>query len=46
MPFTADGGLDLPVLRRLIEAAGPLPVTVHKAFVVFGLCHAITPPRR
>ncbi|MFE9204307.1 copper homeostasis protein CutC [Micromonospora sp. NPDC007230] len=29
---TADGGLDLAVLRRLIEAAGPLPVTVHKAF--------------
>ncbi|GAA1370071.1 copper homeostasis protein CutC [Catellatospora chokoriensis] len=29
---TGDGGLDLPVLRRLIEAAGPLPVTVHKAF--------------
>ncbi|MEV1327939.1 copper homeostasis protein CutC [Micromonospora costi] len=27
-----DGGLDLPVLRRLVEAAGPLPVTVHKAF--------------
>ncbi|MFC0505428.1 copper homeostasis protein CutC [Micromonospora costi] len=26
------GGLDLPVLRRLVEAAGPLPVTVHKAF--------------
>jgi copper homeostasis protein len=25
-------GLDLPVLRRLIEAAGPLAVTVHKAF--------------
>lgn len=30
--LTADGGLDRPVLRRLIEAAGPLPVTVHKAF--------------
>ncbi|MDI1465347.1 copper homeostasis protein CutC [Catellatospora sp. KI3] len=28
----ADGRLDLPVLGRLIEAAGPLPVTVHKAF--------------
>ncbi|WP_155370971.1 copper homeostasis protein CutC [Catellatospora vulcania] len=28
-----DGAeLDLAVLRRLIEAAGPLPVTVHKAF--------------
>lgn len=30
--LTAAGGLDLAVLRRLIEAAGPLPVTVHKAF--------------
>jgi copper homeostasis protein len=30
--LTADGDLDLPVLRGLIEAAGPLPVTVHKAF--------------
>ncbi|GHJ43012.1 copper homeostasis protein CutC [Catellatospora sp. TT07R-123] len=30
--LTGDGGLDLAVLRRLIEAAGPLPVTVHKAF--------------
>ncbi|WP_144128202.1 copper homeostasis protein CutC [Catellatospora sichuanensis] len=29
---TGDGGLDLGVLRRLIKAAGPLPVTVHKAF--------------
>ncbi|MEU8075252.1 copper homeostasis protein CutC [Catellatospora citrea] len=29
---TGDGGLDLAVLGRLIEAAGPLPVTVHKAF--------------
>jgi len=29
---TADGVLDLAVLRRLIQAAGPLPVTVHKAF--------------
>ncbi|MGR6320590.1 copper homeostasis protein CutC [Micromonospora soli] len=29
---TADGRLDLEVLGRLIEAAGPLPVTVHKAF--------------
>ncbi|MFU8850431.1 copper homeostasis protein CutC [Micromonospora sp. SL1-18] len=28
----ADGDLDLAVLRRLIQAAGPLPVTVHKAF--------------
>ena len=32
VPLTADGGLDLAVLRRLIAAAGPLPVTVHKAF--------------
>jgi copper homeostasis protein len=31
-PLRADGDLDLPLLRRLIEAAGPLPVTVHKAF--------------
>ncbi len=29
---TGDGRLDLAVLRRLSEAAGPLPVTVHKAF--------------
>jgi copper homeostasis protein len=29
---TGAGGLDLAVLGRLIEAAGPLPVTVHKAF--------------
>ncbi|MEV4757424.1 copper homeostasis protein CutC [Micromonospora sp. NPDC049559] len=28
----ARGDLDLPVLRRLVAAAGPLPVTVHKAF--------------
>lgn len=27
-----DHTLDLAVLRHLIEAAGPLPVTVHKAF--------------
>ena len=33
------GGLDLPVLRRLIEAAGPLPVTVHKAFDEVGDQH-------
>ncbi|RKR86366.1 copper homeostasis protein CutC [Micromonospora pisi] len=26
------GGLDLPVLGRLVEAAGPMPVTIHKAF--------------
>ncbi|MFC0031927.1 copper homeostasis protein CutC [Micromonospora chaiyaphumensis] len=30
--LTTAGDLDLAVLRRLIEAAGPLPVTVHKAF--------------
>jgi copper homeostasis protein len=30
--LTAAGDLDLPLLERLIEAAGPLPVTVHKAF--------------
>lgn len=30
--LTEGGGLDLPVLRRLVAAAGPLPVTVHKAF--------------
>jgi copper homeostasis protein len=30
--LTAAGDLDLPVLRRLVEGAGSLPVTVHKAF--------------
>jgi copper homeostasis protein len=30
--LTPDGELDLPVLKGLIEAAGPLPVTVHKVF--------------
>jgi copper homeostasis protein len=30
--LTPDGDLDRPLLRRLIEAAGPLPVTIHKAF--------------
>ncbi|WP_025617390.1 copper homeostasis protein CutC [Salinispora cortesiana] len=30
--LTPDNNLDLAVLRDLIEAAGPLPVTVHKAF--------------
>ncbi|NMO49841.1 copper homeostasis protein CutC [Actinoplanes sp. TBRC 11911] len=30
--LTADGDLDLPLLKGLVEAAGPLPVTVHKAF--------------
>lgn len=30
--LTAHGELDLPTLQGLIEAAGPLPVTVHKAF--------------
>lgn len=33
---TTDGGLDRAVLRHLIEAAGPLPVTVHKAFDEIG----------
>ena len=30
--LTAQGDLDLPLLKGLIEAAGPLPATVHKAF--------------
>ena len=30
--LTADGELDLPVLKSMVEAAGRLPVTVHKAF--------------
>jgi copper homeostasis protein len=30
--LTPSGDLDLPVLKGLIEAAGPMPVTVHKAF--------------
>lgn len=30
--LTDGGRLDLAVLRRLVAAAGPLPVTVHKAF--------------
>jgi copper homeostasis protein len=30
--LTPSGDLDLPVLTGLIEAAGPMPVTVHKAF--------------
>jgi copper homeostasis protein len=30
--LTSRGDLDLPVLRRLVGAAAPLPVTVHKAF--------------
>jgi copper homeostasis protein len=29
---TAGAGLDLPLTRRLMAAAAPLPVTVHKAF--------------
>ncbi|MEE6261621.1 copper homeostasis protein CutC [Plantactinospora sonchi] len=37
---TAEGDLDLPVLGRLVEAAGPLPVTVHKAFDEVGDQHA------
>lgn len=28
----ANGDVDMPVMRRLIEAAGPLPVTFHRAF--------------
>ncbi|KAA2262713.1 copper homeostasis protein CutC [Solihabitans fulvus] len=30
--LTARNRLDLPVLRRLVHAAAPMPVTVHKAF--------------
>lgn len=30
--LTPDNNLDLAVLRDMVEAAGPLPVTVHKAF--------------
>jgi copper homeostasis protein len=30
--LASSGGLDLPLLGRLLDAAGPLPVTVHKAF--------------
>lgn len=30
--LTGGGHLDLPVLQELMDAAGPLPVTVHKAF--------------
>jgi copper homeostasis protein len=30
--LTHSGELDRPLLSRLIDAAGPLPVTVHKAF--------------
>ncbi len=30
--LTADGAIDAPVMRRLVEAARPLPVTCHKAF--------------
>lgn len=29
--LTADGILDVAAMRRLVEAAGPLPVTAHKA---------------
>jgi copper homeostasis protein len=36
---TSGGGLDLPLLRRLVEAAAPLPVTVHKAFDEIGDQH-------
>ena len=31
-PLTADGGVDRPALDRLVEACGPAPVTVHRAF--------------
>lgn len=27
-----DGAIDIPLMRRLVEAARPLPVTCHKAF--------------
>jgi copper homeostasis protein len=30
--LSSGGTLDLPVLRHLVEAAGPMPVVVHKAF--------------
>jgi copper homeostasis protein len=30
--LTADGDLDRALLRKVVDAAGPLPVTVHKAF--------------
>lgn len=30
--LTPDGEIDEPALRRLVAAAAPLPVTVHKAF--------------
>lgn len=30
--LTADGALDLPAMSRLIEAAGPMAVTLHRAF--------------
>ena len=30
--LTADGAVDRPVLDRLVAAAGPLPVTFHRAF--------------
>lgn len=30
--LTAAGEVDIPVMRRLIHAASPLPVTFHKAF--------------
>jgi copper homeostasis protein len=35
-PLRTDGDLDLPLLERLIIEAGPLPVTVHKAFDELG----------
>ena len=30
--LTPDGEVDLPLLRRIVAAAAPLPVTFHKAF--------------
>jgi copper homeostasis protein len=30
--LTADGAVDVPVLRRLLRACGPAPVTFHRAF--------------
>ena len=35
--LTPSGDLDRPLLRRLIDAAGPLPVTVHKVACHFPL---------
>ena len=32
--LTAEGDIDVPLMRRLMEAAGPLSVTCHRAFDV------------